>query len=484
VGQLKRMRHLTLVTLLVTAPACDDGVHSPTQPNPAPDVTAGSDTASDASTDSVAPDIVSSPDGAADADASAPVDALDDGSLVDAPAVDTALADADVPPTPDVTPTPDIPDVPDATVPPEGWVGLAGAGTLGKLSAFTPTADLTLYDATALCPGSITDNGHNDPLWRAVGYGDGRFIAAGGGFHDGYIRISDDLQSWQPRVIFSGTPQVGWLGDITYGNGIWVAVGGNGLKMYSTDGGDTWTGDEYWDLESGEPSFAGRGVAFGGGRFMAAGDGGRYALSTDGATWTPTQEVAGSDGGGRPVYGAGGFLFFSPGSWNGGGFNDTTVAFIPDGSDTHTSSTSFQHVGTMTYGDGRFTALHYDAAFVSTDGVTWNQTCATCCEGAVCANAVDPNAANPDCGNLQNTCSIPNQVKVFEGTFYGIRGGNNGVAVATSQDGLNWVGQGEFVSDDGFRGFAVGRVFGSPLPQTSATPIACDPTDDGDDSTN
>lgn len=74
--------------------------------------------------------------------------------------------------------------------------------------------------------------------------------------------------------------------SITYGNGKYIAVGQNGSMAYSTDGKD-WTynqvGTNFW-----------KNVIYGKGKFVAVGgysDGGYIATSTDGVAWSVTKNV-------------------------------------------------------------------------------------------------------------------------------------------------------------------------------------------------
>lgn len=74
--------------------------------------------------------------------------------------------------------------------------------------------------------------------------------------------------------------------SITYGNGKYIAVGQNGSMAYSSDGKD-WTynqvGTNFWKK-----------VIYGNNKFIAVGgynDGGYIATSTDGVTWSITKDV-------------------------------------------------------------------------------------------------------------------------------------------------------------------------------------------------
>ncbi len=154
--------------------------------------------------------------------------------------------------------------------------------------------------------------GGDDPsLLRGVGYGDGTFIAVGN-----RIMTSTDGIEWTTRVADTGS----FLSDVVWADGLWVAAGGNGLRLRSTDGGATFTdpapyvaghfrsidtgngafvavgatsGDAglsstttdgvHWTDHIGGPALAQ--VAFGADMFVAVGSGGRVSISTDGMSW-------------------------------------------------------------------------------------------------------------------------------------------------------------------------------------------------------
>jgi hypothetical protein len=87
--------------------------------------------------------------------------------------------------------------------------------------------------------------------------------------------FADQLDSWQWR---NPLPQARALSSITYGNGTFVAVGGSGTILTSTDGID-------WIRQSTADPTSLFGVAFGNGNFVAVGFGGTILLSPDGRDW-------------------------------------------------------------------------------------------------------------------------------------------------------------------------------------------------------
>jgi hypothetical protein len=115
---------------------------------------------------------------------------------------------------------------------------------------------------------------------NSVTYGNGLFVAVGGSRDSSTILISRDGVTWTQRT----SPTRSWLRDVTYGNGRFVAVGWNGTILTSRDG-VSWTQRALGriDLE---------GVTYGNGRFVAVGEswyrfgGATILTSPDGVDWT------------------------------------------------------------------------------------------------------------------------------------------------------------------------------------------------------
>lgn len=145
------------------------------------------------------------------------------------------------------------------------------------------------------------------------------------------------------------------LRGVAYGGGLFVAVGKNGVMLASSDGA-TWI-----VVASGTTSHL-WGVGHGGGQFVAVGSGGRIQTSPNGITWTArtsgTTNVLWSvayGGGQFVVMGANGTILTS---WDG-------ITWTPRIS----SITDGLNVG---YGGGQFVAVGTSGVIlVSPDGVTW-----------------------------------------------------------------------------------------------------------------
>jgi hypothetical protein len=112
----------------------------------------------------------------------------------------------------------------------------------------------------------------NEFLLRAVGFGNGVFVA--GGYK---IWTSPNGKDWEEQTNIDDQ----WIGGIQFGNGRFVATGGSGYCSFSTDGVEWQLGDR---VPNSEPS---RSLAFGGGKFVTATDENNWYESTDGqADWT------------------------------------------------------------------------------------------------------------------------------------------------------------------------------------------------------
>ena len=153
--------------------------------------------------------------------------------------------------------------VPDAG-PPGGTPTFVAVGYAGRRIRSTDLGK-TWTDDQRLGGG-----GDDQFLLRGIGYGAGRFVAAGW-----KILSSPDGKTWTEHK----NPNNQWLGGVKWGNNRFGAAGGFGYSAYSNDG-VTWTAGKS------RASEAARSLAFGDGKFMAATDAGNWWSSTDGNTWT------------------------------------------------------------------------------------------------------------------------------------------------------------------------------------------------------
>jgi hypothetical protein len=230
-----------------------------------------------------------------------------------------------------------------------GTYNLQVRATSGSL---TKTANLSL---TVSAPGgdgagtTWTLRNQKNPLY-AVTYGNGLFVAVGWGI----IFTSPDWGSWTERASETGNG----LRGVTYGNGLFVAVGKGGAVLTSPDG-VTWTART---SGTGNWLYA---VTYGNGTFVAVGEGGAVLTSPDGVTWTRRTSGTGNDLNGV-TYGNGLFVAVGEGG---------AVLTSPDGVTwTRRTSGTGNDLYAVTYGNDLFVAVgRYGAILTSADGVSWTQ---------------------------------------------------------------------------------------------------------------
>jgi len=193
-----------------------------------------------------------------------------------------------------------------------------------------------------------------------VTYGNGLFVTVGG--DNGTILTSPDGTTWAKRN--SGTSND--LYGVTYGNGLFVTVGEYGTFLTSPDG-TTWTKSpsDASATAAGPPGLAPR-IYYGNGLFVAVGgDNGTILTSPDGTTWAKRNSGTSNDLYGL-TYGNG--LFVAVG-------DNGTILTSPDGSTwaKRNSGTSEEFLG-VTYGNGIFLTIGLDGnILISPDGTTWTE---------------------------------------------------------------------------------------------------------------
>lgn len=277
----------------------------------------------DATTDAGNTDDLGTPDGGSDLDAGQGVDAL--------PADSGQSTDTGV--------------LPDSGTPSGRGVFIVGGD--GK-------ALLTSFDGTTWNP-IFSDNGVYEDLIRGVAGGDELLVAVGGGNNTSLVLVSSDGLNFQPT-----SPGLGdWIGGAAFLGPDLLIVGGNGLRLRSTDGGQSF-GDRGGYYEG---HF--RSVAAGGGRALAVGDTyqgvGLSSITNDGRTWSPVR----TDGERlhAVAYGNGRFVAVGEGG------RCTSTADGETFDERQCGSTPLYQVA---YGDGHFVASNGSTQYTSTDGLSWS----------------------------------------------------------------------------------------------------------------
>jgi len=222
------------------------------------------------------------------------------------------------------------------------------------------------------------------------------------------------------RIFGSGS-----IRAITYGNGKYVAVGDDGKMATSTDG-VTWTAVA--NNKFGKSHI--RAVAFGNNRFVAGGDE-TIAYSTDGVTWTaviakPSDYIGdGLDAGSakKPFF-AGVFAIIFAGGKFVAGCAIGRMAISTDGitwTAVPRENTDFgvASIFAIAYGNGKFVAVgdsnYYNGISTSTNGTKWT--------------AVKDS-------KFGDNCSFSIRGVAFGGNRF-VAGSDNG-KISTSTDGVNW----------------------------------------------
>ncbi|MDR2718301.1 MAG: hypothetical protein LBB89_09600 [Treponema sp.] len=229
--------------------------------------------------------------------------------------------------------------------------------------------EVTVYknpNEFVLTPMTITNGG-----FSAIGYGGGKFIIVPFGYNNagdagcGYIHSSVDGTAWEQGVHNNtfGTNKL--IRAIGYGDGKFIAVGDSGGMTWSTTG-ITW-------VTVGTSTFGSTGIGaitYGGGRFVAGGQSGKMAWSTDGENWTAVEtSTFGTTGISAIAWGNGKFVAGGANgkmAWSTDGENWTAVT-------DSTFGTSDNEIRTIAYGNGKFVVGGgYSIKMAwSTDGVTW-----------------------------------------------------------------------------------------------------------------
>lgn len=197
----------------------------------------------------------------------------------------------------------------------------------------------------------------------SIEYANGLFVGVGfasvgsPGVPTGFVNTSVDGITWTSR-----TPAANlWWRDITFGNGLFVAVSrtGTGNRVMTSPNGITWTSR----TTPMDANFTG--IAYGNGVFVAVSEGGagvtggNVMTSTDGINWTQ-----------RNLAWTALAVHFAEGKFT------TGYRYSTDGITWNLSNINFNPLG-ITYGNGYFVGVANNGAnriFYSTDAITWTAT--------------------------------------------------------------------------------------------------------------
>ena len=193
-------------------------------------------------------------------------------------------------------------------------------------------------------------------LINDVAWGNGRFVAVGGG---GRMAHSVDGITWTAV----GNSTFGGFGvnSVAWGNGRFVAVGGGGRMAHSADG-ITWTAVANSAFGTGNII----GVGWGNGRFIAVGSVGSMAYSDDGITWTAVTSLPFTWGTSAVAWGHDRFVTVANGGEIGHSTNGVTWTLVAN------STFGTGNISSVAWGNGRFVAGGAGGRMAySVDGITW-----------------------------------------------------------------------------------------------------------------
>ncbi len=278
-------------------------------------------------------------------------------------------------------------------------------------STYETTKNITICYNTPItwkniyAPGSSTN-----VAWRSLAYGNNIYVAVG---NNGLGMYSNNLSDWK---IIQDLNNNNWS-SITFGNGIFVAVSTSGTNrvMYSSDA-ITWSHPIITPIANNWTS-----VTYGNGIFVAvanSGTGNRVMTSTNGVDWTSRTSAADNNWS-SITFGNGIFVAVA----NSGTGN--RVMTSPDGI-TWTSRTSVDNNwSSITYGNNTFVAVASGSTTVmySSNGIEWSITGVT----GVVAN----NWTSISYGLVTST--TPNT-----SLFVAVANSGTGTRVMTSSDGIAW----------------------------------------------
>lgn len=159
-------------------------------------------------------------------------------------------------------------------------------------------------------PSSSIANIYNNP--KKVAYGNGLWVVCSGTSGIAYSTSGTSWTQAESYNILNDSAGVAY-GKNNLGAGLWVAVGGNGVKIaYSTNGSKWYAAPVVGTFNSGTS------VAYGNGMWIATGNGGvgtsTISKSTDGTNWVDATDIGGLATANDVVYGDGKWIVAGIGS--------------------------------------------------------------------------------------------------------------------------------------------------------------------------
>lgn len=263
---------------------------------------------------------------------------------------------------------------------------LAGGGTSAHAACANPVAsggDIIFNSSHSVLqycddsnwqsfPRRSQCNALGTPVQRAsffandITYGNGMFVAVGADGPAGQqVHTSVDGITWVPRA---NVPPNGRWRAVVYANDIFVAVGPNyfGTSLMTSDDGINWTArtpanGNHWNY-----------LAYGNGRFVALAENGVMS-SPNGITWTAHAVPSALNGWHGLAFGNGRFVAVAE------RVDSENIMYSDDGMTWHLApapawAATDGHYRGVTYGGGQFLVIASSQnSFLSTDGVNWTR---------------------------------------------------------------------------------------------------------------
>ena len=205
-----------------------------------------------------------------------------------------------------------------------------------------------------------TDNSSSERnTLRSVAYGNGKFVAVGQ--HCG--AVSTNGIDWTEGRMFPEDPSGGDFYKVVFANDVFVAVGNNGICALSTDG-VSWTRGVTMRTDAFLINYA-YDVAYGNGIFVAVTNRDAVFTSTNGLNWIPQLAPLGKA---RGITYANG-VFVAVGQEGFSAVSVDGVSWIEGGEiergEVNTTSTRWSYLDSVAYGNGKFVAVGSNITTVS-----------------------------------------------------------------------------------------------------------------------
>lgn len=220
------------------------------------------------------------------------------------------------------------------------------------------------------------EEGEEGETYRAVAFGNKRFVAVGSYGGNNIVAASADGAGWQTAQ--KEARYVSYIRGLTFGKDIFLGMGGDpgtvgDSKPFITTSTDglTWSENE---------SIGGKNIlrraAFGNDIFVAVGDRGRRAASSDGRKWTDALQVKARDTLVDIAFGAAGAggAAGKRGIFAGVGLHGLRMSSV-DGvqwSEPQRGDEG-EHLNAIVWAGDRFVAVGMGATWFSSDGRTWKR---------------------------------------------------------------------------------------------------------------